>query len=700
MASLQQSQSQSQIEMKAKIQEKVQRTLGVCGTIVNDYKKKHGELLQVYYVLVKLISMWRVTIQDITIVNSFLEMIENIDIDISAFMSREEIDRLKCVQERLMKDVEKINAEVDGVFFSASNPILEKLPEDLKNNWTNANSPDEKEKMLKAVAKRLGIAMADETSLLTAKELAILEGFDGRTRKLHGPDFINAGNLDVLQAMRHVFQEVNITPLLKVLYPKQAGKKLFAFDDDEMSLQVFHKMRGYIEELTKQTPINAPLFGDTLQFESNGDFKVVGKSDKEKQKFEEIQKIFKQYQSYFDFTGSDRDFHIHYTRHFELCAEITQVFEIDYRVEHLLILIPIFFTTPGSPFTLVLYKNNVREAGELLRYLFCEMPEIKVKQLLDAYVPFASFGQVQAILRYIFCIPASINTFTKEGITPYVELIQSEDNFPQGIDAQRQMRPVPAVIETTTLQILDVVYGLPTHEDMLNIVTKFIRYGVEHVIRRQQKIFEENTLETAEQLIKRKKFDKDHEMQAHQIIASRGLALKRLLEKKFLDTNYDELSAFVLKICNPHILGRIMRYINLICNIVLLHHDYNQFVELVVQQKDIITIEIITQQNEEELEEYEEENNKKNDDLFLTNFQYCVYRLIEILNMSGKRENISEMSHDQITQHITEQIKAQFVALDAPLFMINYLPKPTKEPEALIGGQRRRHTRKLTRPRF
>lgn len=136
------------------IQEQIDR-----GVILSDaYRKKHKELMQVYYTLVKLFILWKKSLEDI---NTIQDVVSELNINLPDIISLEELEKLKCAQKRIMNDVETVNQEIDQMFLGEDSPIREHLNGDLGEQWMRANSLEAKEQILKEFGKSIGIASDD-----------------------------------------------------------------------------------------------------------------------------------------------------------------------------------------------------------------------------------------------------------------------------------------------------------------------------------------------------------------------------------------------------------------------------------------------------------------------------------------------------------------------------------------------------------
>lgn len=131
------------------------------GHVLSDaYRKKHKELMQVYYTLVKLFLLWKRSLEDVETINSAIGSIEE-NIVLPDIMGHEELEKLKCAQQRIMNDVEHVSKEIDEMFFSNNGPIQDYLTPDIKNQWRNATSASEKERILKSFGNMLGVAITE-----------------------------------------------------------------------------------------------------------------------------------------------------------------------------------------------------------------------------------------------------------------------------------------------------------------------------------------------------------------------------------------------------------------------------------------------------------------------------------------------------------------------------------------------------------
>lgn len=258
----QQNPNATQNEMKH-ITQTISNKFKLCNVLSTDYKNKHRELIEVYYVLVKLLSVWKNSKKQLDL---FGDILANSDIGIS----EEELERMRCAQKTVMRDVEEITKEVDDKFYSEENPLYKELTTDEKKKWDYAKTTgtvDDFDKILKEVSIRLGLSFKNDDDILSDENVKSLiisyvdnNGndiyFDDATLKSNLASKFDTNDYTTLKAYRILMNEIVLDGKGAKIF-SNLSMNYFTFPIDDIEI----KDTLDIHQIDRQIR----LFGDNLK---------------------------------------------------------------------------------------------------------------------------------------------------------------------------------------------------------------------------------------------------------------------------------------------------------------------------------------------------------------------------------------------------------------------------------------------------
>lgn len=502
---------------------KFEQQIELCKETMEDYKKKHDELVKVYYILIKLMIMWREKREDVVLVSSVMngldKMMDQMELDLGGDVL-ESINSMKCVQKRLMNDVKQINETVDKVFFTTNNPIYDKLTEPLKKEWEQAEHEDlnKREEVLKKVARELGFAIQqqDEQILQEVYDngmdnhvIALAEGYSGNNLS----NVMNTNNFDTLLGLRNVLKKIDVTPFFKTnqlpLLLQQGHQVHIETDSQSFKEDAFKMSRTIVKRLFENRAFDFLCnkeINNTIDSIKNYDGRYELKNFEkttQHQLYEcivtlwkhpafgliqptetvtyaqfchKFQALYTQYPSYIDKSASTSSAT---TASTSTASSASSPMNVSILVNML--------TIPIQLLTVENYVKYPEEIGELLRYYFNETTELSIEQLIHMSHP----PQIESILKYNFdCVSlttdAIVSYMHKIGIPPPSPSPSSTTSTTTSSSQPPTSSSLSASSHPTTINILDVVHGLPSKTILHLLQYCFLLHYVNVALRKQQ----------------------------------------------------------------------------------------------------------------------------------------------------------------------------------------------------------------------